>query len=68
MSLENLRNEIDSIDNQLINLFQERMDVAAKIGEYKKENNLPVLNVQREREILNEVADKSRKDMKSYLL
>ncbi len=67
MNLEELRQEIDNIDNQLINLFQERMDVAAKIGEYKKENNLPVLNVQREREILNDVSNKSRKDMKSYL-
>lgn len=67
MNLEELRQEIDNIDNQLINLFQERMDVAAKIGEYKKENNLPVLNVQREREVLNEVSNKAKKDMKSYL-
>ncbi len=67
MNLEDLRQEIDNIDNQLINLFQERMDVAAKIGEYKKENNLPVLNVQREREVLNEVSNKAKNDMKSYL-
>ena len=33
MNLDELRVEIDKIDNQLIDLFQKRMDVAAKIGQ-----------------------------------
>ncbi|MEE1003462.1 MAG: prephenate dehydratase [Acutalibacteraceae bacterium] len=67
MNLDELRAEIDKIDDQLIKLFQDRMEVASKIGQYKKDNGLPVLNSQREREILNEVADKSKPEMKSYL-
>lgn len=67
MNLDELRLEIDKIDDQLIKLFQERMEVAAKIGQFKKENGLPVLNSQREREKLNDVADKSKPEMKSYL-
>ena len=67
MNLDELRAEIDRIDDQLINLFEERMEVASKIGQYKKENGLPVLNSQREREILNNIADKSKPEMKSYL-
>ena len=67
MNLDELRAEIDKIDDQLINLFQKRMEVASKIGQYKKENGLPVLNSQREREILNNIADKSKTEMKSYL-
>lgn len=67
MNLDELRAEIDIIDDQLINLFEERMEVASKIGQYKKENGLPVLNSQREREILNNIADKSKPEMKSYL-
>ncbi len=67
MNLDELRVEIDKIDDQLIKLFQERMDIAVKIGEYKKNNNIPVLNSQREREKLNDVADKANPEMKSYL-
>ena len=50
MNLDELRLEIDKIDDQLIKLFQERMEVSAKIAEYKRENNLPVLDPKRERE------------------
>ncbi len=67
MDLDELRVEIDKIDDELIKLFQKRMDVAVKIGEYKKKNNIPVLNSQREREKLNDVASKAGPDMKSYL-
>lgn len=67
MNLDELRLEIDKIDDQLIRLFQERMDIAAKIGQYKKDNNLPVLNSQREREKLNDITDKATPEMKSYL-
>ena len=67
MNLDNLRNEINGIDNELIELFQKRMEVASKIGKYKKQHDLPVLNSQREREILNDVANKANPEMKSYL-
>ncbi|MBQ4155690.1 MAG: prephenate dehydratase [Clostridia bacterium] len=67
MNLDELRVEIDKIDDELINLFQKRMDVAVEIGKYKKNNNLPVLNSQREREKLNDVASKANPEMKSYL-
>ena len=34
--LDDYRKEIDSIDKELIALFERRMDVAKKVGEYKK--------------------------------
>lgn len=58
MDLEKIRNEIDSIDDKLAELFTERMDKAEQVIEYKKKNNLPVLNASRERDILNRIADK----------
>lgn len=67
MNLDELRVEIDKIDNQLIDLFQKRMDVAAKIGQYKKENNLPVLDSSRERKKLNDIASKADDEFKSHL-
>ena len=42
MDLKELRGEIDRIDDHLIKLFAQRMDIAAKIGDYKKARNLPV--------------------------
>ena len=56
--LPEIRKEIDEIDDQLIELFKRRMDCAKDVGYYKKANNIPVLNQQRENEILDEVAEK----------
>ena len=59
MDLLELRNEIDKIDNELLKLFVERMNITKNVAKYKIENNIPVLNSQREDEILNSVAEKS---------
>lgn len=52
MDIQQLRSQIDSIDDQIKNLFEQRMDVAGQIADYKRENKLPVLDRTREREIL----------------
>ena len=44
MNLDELRVEIDKIDKSLVELFTKRMDVAADIAAYKKENGLTVLD------------------------
>jgi chorismate mutase/prephenate dehydratase len=66
MTLEEQRKKIDAIDDQLVELFQARMDVAANIAKIKMEQNLPVYHAGREREKLADVADKSRDEMKEY--
>ena len=53
MNLDELRVEIDKIDKDLVELFAKRMDVAADIAAYKKENGLPVLDATRERAKIN---------------
>lgn len=53
--LGEIRLEIDKIDSELIELFKRRMDCARAVGEYKKKNNIPVLNEKRENEILDSV-------------
>ena len=50
MDLNELRLEIDKIDDELVSLFGQRMDIAARIADYKKENGLPILVPSRERE------------------
>ena len=53
--LENLREKIDSIDKEMIALFEERMDIVADIAAYKIKNNLPVLNQNREDIVVSKV-------------
>ena len=66
MDLKELRTEIDAIDDELVRLFTQRMDVAARIADYKKENGLPILVPAREREKLQDVAEKAGADMADY--
>lgn len=65
MSIEQLRNEIDSIDKKLVNLFVKRMGVAAQVADYKRENGKPVLDPERERMLLQKVSDLAGEDMES---
>ena len=58
MGLEEIRQNIDSIDRQLLELFKQRMDCAKQVGEYKLEHKLPILNMERENEILDSVESK----------
>ena len=66
MNLNELRAEMDKIDNELVKLFGARMEVAAQIADYKKENHLPILAPAREREKLQDVAEKAGPDMANY--
>lgn len=58
MSLEEIRKNIDNIDNQLVELFKQRMDCAKQVALYKKENHMPILNEKREQEILECIEEK----------
>ena len=50
--LANLRGEIDDIDAELLQLLARRMEVSAQIGEYKKRNNVTVVQMDRWKKIL----------------
>ena len=42
MELNELRGQIDQIDDQLVKLFVERMNLSAQVADYKKANHLPI--------------------------
>lgn len=50
--LEQLRSVIDELDEELINKFSSRMSIIEKIGEYKHENNVTILQLERWEQIL----------------
>ena len=66
MDIQELRQKIDLIDDQLVSLFGQRMDIAAQIADYKKENKLPIYVPSRERIKLQDVAEKAGPDMANY--
>ncbi len=59
-TLEDLRQQIDKFDNELLGIIEERMKVAEKIGEYKKANNITILQPDRWQEILNKILEKGK--------
>lgn len=71
--LEMLRDEIDKIDEDIIQKISARMQIAGRIGEFKRKNEITVLQVNRWEEILNRRIDMgkamglSKRFMKEYL-
>ena len=59
MELSEIRTKIDTVDDQLLDLFLQRMELSEEVAAYKNEHNLPILNKAREREILAKVTEKS---------
>jgi chorismate mutase len=51
-ALEKLREQINHLDDELIQLLGQRMKIADKIGEYKKSNNVTILQTSRWNQIL----------------
>ncbi len=66
MDLKELRAQIDDIDDELVKLFCKRMDIAAQVADYKKENGLPIFVPAREREKLLDVSQKAGPEMAAY--
>lgn len=52
-ALDQLREQIDSVDNQLLALLNERMAVVKKVGELKKNNNAIIYRPEREKSIID---------------
>jgi len=53
LTMAELRAGIDKLDDQIIDIFEERMSIADKIGEYKKAHNVAILQSKRWDSILN---------------
>lgn len=63
--LNQYRQQIDSIDRELADLFQRRMDVVDHVGRYKLARNMPVLDAKREQEVLSAKAALARDEAMS---
>jgi len=60
--LKQYRNELDQVDKEIIKLLTKRFDIVKKIWEYKKKNNIWILQLWRWEEVL-----KNRKEFAKKL-
>ncbi len=65
MEIKDLREMIDSLDREIVELLVKRMNVSAEIAAYKIKNNMPVLDKSREEALLEKIASLSG-DMSGY--
>jgi chorismate mutase len=60
-ALAKLREQINQLDDELMTILSQRMKIADKIGEYKKNNNITILQTNRWNEILEKAYTKGDK-------
>lgn len=65
MNLKELRNNIDEIDDELLKLFEKRMELSHQVALYKIENGLSVFQSEREKAIIDKVRSKSADGLKN---
>ena len=65
-NIEDYRKNIDNIDKEIVEKLEERMRVAENIAKFKQDNTLPVIDIIREREKLEEITEMASDDMASY--
>ena len=51
--LNALRQEINEITEEMMVLFEKRLEVSKKVAAYKKEHNLPIFQPEREKELID---------------
>ena len=66
MEINELRQNIDEIDKELVDLFLKRMAISAEVAEYKRNIGMPVFDPSRERALLERVSNLSGEDFEGY--
>lgn len=65
--LQELRDQADVIDEQIVDLFRQRLDLVREMAKYRAENKLPFARDRRERDILMRVSDQIGADNEGYV-
>lgn len=67
MDLNEIRDKIDKVDDQIIDLFAQRMELSNEVAQYKRAMGIPVIDMTRERDKRNKIFEKSPKEIREYL-
>ena len=66
MELRELREELDKIDEQIVRLYEERMEISSKVADYKIQTGRKVLDKTREEEKLRQVRSLTHNDFNAH--
>ena len=66
LDLGQIRQELDTIDKEMIALFSRRMELVSQVAAYKKEKNMPILDSGREAQILDKVGREAGEELAEY--
>lgn len=66
MDLLELRNQLDRIDEQIVQLYEERMEICSQVADYKIETGKKVLDKTREEEKLRKVRSLAHNDFNAH--
>ena len=58
--LSEIRKSINEVDQSLAQLFEKRMELVALVAEYKIENDIPILNSEREKQVIDRALESLR--------
>lgn len=64
INLDEIRNEINSIDKELVELLEKRFNLVLKVGQYKVTRNMPIFDEAREKIVIEKC--KSQLTNKKY--
>ncbi len=67
MDIRQLREEIDTVDEELVRLINRRMEAVKRVAEYKKEQNLPIYDGERERKLFDKAALLAGENTEAYI-
>ena len=59
LELKEVRKEIDRVDNQILSLIEARFELVKKVAEIKKKNDLPIRDLEREKEVIESKVQKT---------
>ena len=67
--LKDIRTKINDIDKEMLDLFIKRMNLSKEVIEYKIKYNLPILDEEREKEVIkNNLNNLNEKELEKYYL
>ena len=58
-----LRNEIDNLDEEIIQLLKKRMRISKEVGQLKEKLDIPVEDKKREKEIIDRLTTQAGKNL-----
>ena len=68
IDLNEIRNEINSIDKELVKLLEKRFNLVLQVGQYKTVHNLPIFDDEREKIVIEKCKNQlSNKQYSNYI-